>query len=231
MGGLSEILWQEQSSLPLLIWLQLIPLIGAAVVFAFKERSTAVIAGKVFALAELLLGIIVTSRINPTLPALQMAERFDLIAYHVAVDGLSLIFILLTALLTFLMTLYGMSRGMISPGRLFAVLLVAEAGLVGMLMTVNLVWFCVFSALELWAVFHLLRRWASSRAEIQALARFIQYQAFGWALFAGGCVVLGWAYADAHAGYWSFDLFELVGAVPAGKADPLVVQMSLNQQT
>ena len=170
MIGLSEILWQEQSSLPLLIWLQLIPLIGAAVVFAFKERSTAVIAGKVFALAELLLGIIVTSRINPTLPALQMAERFDLIAYHVAVDGLSLIFILLTALLTFLMTLYGMSRGMISPGRLFAVLLVAEAGLVGMLMTVNLVWFCAFSALELWAVFHLLRRWASSRAEIQALA-------------------------------------------------------------
>ena len=97
MGGLSEILWQEQSSLPLLIWLQLIPLIGAAVVFAFKERSTAVIAGKVFALAELLLAIVVTSRINPTLPALQMAERFDLIAYHVAVDGLSLIFILLTA--------------------------------------------------------------------------------------------------------------------------------------
>ena len=50
MGGLSEILWQEQSSLPLLIWLQLIPLIGAAVVFAFKERSTAVIAGKSFGL-------------------------------------------------------------------------------------------------------------------------------------------------------------------------------------
>ena len=66
MIALSEIVWQEQSSQPLLIWLQLTPLIGAAVVFAFKERSTAVIAGKVFALAELLLGIIVTSRINPT---------------------------------------------------------------------------------------------------------------------------------------------------------------------
>ncbi|MDP3439722.1 MAG: proton-conducting transporter membrane subunit, partial [Azonexus sp.] len=217
MGPLSEIFWQEQSSLPLLIWLQLLPIIGALVVFAFKERSTAVIAGKVFALAELLLCIVATSRIDPLLPALQLAERVDLIAYHVAVDGLSLLFLLVTALLTFLMTLYGMSRGMISPGRLFAVLLLAEAGLVGMLVTVNLAWFCAFSALELWAVVFLLRRWASSRAEILALARFIQYQAFGWALFSAGCVVLSWAYADANGGYWSFDLFELVGAAPPGK--------------
>ena len=149
MGQLTEILWQQQSSQPLLIWLQLLPLLGAAVVFAFKERSTAVIAGKVFALAELLLCIVLTSRIDPTLPALPLAERFELIAYHVAVDGLSLIFLLVAALLTFLMTLYGMSRGMISPGRLFAVLLLAEAGLVGMLVTVNLVWFSLFSALEL----------------------------------------------------------------------------------
>ena len=55
MGGFSEILWFEQSALPLLAILQLLPLLGAAVVFAFDERSTAVLAGKVFALAELLL--------------------------------------------------------------------------------------------------------------------------------------------------------------------------------
>jgi hypothetical protein len=69
--------------------LQLLPLLGAAVVFAFGERSTAVRAGKVFALAELLLCIVVTSRINPTSATLQLAERFDPLGYHVAVDGLS----------------------------------------------------------------------------------------------------------------------------------------------
>jgi NADH-quinone oxidoreductase subunit M len=216
-GGLSEIFWGNQAGQPLLIWLQLIPLLGAAFVFTFKERSTAVIAGKVFALAELLLCIFVTSHIDPLSPSLQLAERLDLIGYHVAVDGLSVVFLLLTALLTLLMTLYGMSRGMISPGRLFSVLLLAEGGLIGMLLTVNLLWFCAWSALELWAVVYLLRRWASSRAEILALSRFIQYQAFGWGLFAIGCVVLGWAYADAHAGQWSFDLLDLAGNIPIGK--------------
>ena len=217
MAGLTEIFWFDQAGAPLLLLLQLLPLLGAVVVFMLRERSAAVLAGKIFALAELLLAGLATSRINPLLPALQLAERFEPLAYHVAVDGLSLVFLLLAALLTLLMTLYGMSRGMISPGRLFAVLLLAEAGLVGMLVTVNIAWFAAFSALELWAVVFLLRRWASSRAEIQALARFIQYQAFGWLLFAAGCVVLGWGHADASGGRWSFDLFDLVGTVPVGK--------------
>jgi NADH-quinone oxidoreductase subunit M len=216
-GALSEIFWTEQASLPLLLILQLLPLLGAAVVYAFDERRTGVTLGKVFALGELLLCCVVASRINPTLPALQLAERFVPLAYHVAVDGLSLLFLLVAALLTFLMTLYGMSRGMISPGRLFAVLLLAETGLVGMLVTVNVAWFAAFSALELWAVVYLLRRWASSRAEIHALSRFVQYQSFGWVLFAAGCVVLGWGHAEATGGRWSFDLFDLVGAVPVGK--------------
>ena len=207
----------EQVGLPLLAIIQLLPLAAAVLVHALGERPAAVVCGKLAALAELLLVIVAASRIDPASPALQLAERLDIFGYHVAVDGISIVFLLVAALLTFLMTLYGMSRGMISPGRLFAVLLVAEAGLVGMLVTLNLAWFAGFSALELWAVTFLLRRWASSRAEIQALARFVQYQAFGWALFAAGCLVLGWGHADATGGTWSFDLFDLAGALPVGK--------------
>ena len=79
-GSFSEIFWSAQAGLPLLLILQLLPLLGAAVVFAFNERSTAVVAGKVFALAELLLCIVVASRIDPVSPALQMAERFAQLA-------------------------------------------------------------------------------------------------------------------------------------------------------
>jgi NADH-quinone oxidoreductase subunit M len=217
VNGFSEIAWFEQAGLPLLAILQLLPLAGAALVFLLGERQAAVVTGKLVALAELLLTLVIASRIQPLSPALQLAERLGPFGYHVAVDGISVVFLLVAALLTFLMTLYGMSRGMISPGRLFAVLLVAEAGLVGMLVTLNVAWFAAFSALELWAVVFLLRRWASSRAEIQALARFVQYQAFGWALFAAGCLVLGWGHADATGGIWSFDLFDLAGALPVGK--------------
>jgi hypothetical protein len=51
----SEIFWHQQAALPCWLILQLLPLFGAAVVFALGERSTAVAAGKLFALAELLL--------------------------------------------------------------------------------------------------------------------------------------------------------------------------------
>ena len=217
MIRLIDIPWQQQAGLPLLAWLQLLPLAGALLLFALKERRAAVLLGKVFAGAELLLALVIASRIDPASPALQLAERVTGIGYHVGVDGISVVFILVAALLTFLMTLYGMSRGMISPGRLFAVLLVAEAGFMAMLVTLNLAWFAAASALELWAVVFLLRRWASSRLEIQALARFIQYQGFGWLLFAGGCLILGWGRADALGGTWSFDLFDLMQSPPAGK--------------
>ena len=214
---LQETLWSAQAGTPWLLWLQLLPAIGAVLVRGLGERRSAVTLGKLIAFGELLLGCAALAALEPTRPGLQLAEHFPPLAYHVAVDGLSLVFVLLAALLTLLMTLYGMSRGMISPGRLFAVLLLAEAGLVGMLVTVNVLWFAFFSGLELWAVIYLLRRWASSRAEVQALSRFVQYQAFGWVLFLGGCLVLGWGHAEGAGGRWSFDLFDLVGAVPEGK--------------
>jgi len=213
----SEIFWFQQASLPLLALLQLLPLVGAGVVFVLGERPAAVLCGKLAALAVLCFTAYVAALIDPVQAGLQLAERIDPLGYHVGVDGIAVVFLLLAALLTLLMTLYGMSRGMISPGRLFAVLLLAEAGLVGMLLTVNIAWFAFFSALELWAVVYLLRRWASSRAETQALARFVQYQGFGLALFVAGCFVLGWGYAETTGGHWSFDLFDLMGRLPAGK--------------
>ena len=212
---MSEIPWGY--GLPLLALLQLLPLLAAAVVLALGERPSAVFAARLAAFAELLLCLLTIARIDPLRAELQLAERIDALAYHVAVDGVSLVFLLLAALLTLLMTLYGMSRSRMAAGRLFAVLLVAEAGLIGMLLTMNLAWFCAFSALELWAVIFLLRRWASNRVELQALTRFVQYQAFGWFLFAAGCVVLAWGYAEAHGGNWSFDLFDLQHTLPVGK--------------
>ncbi len=217
MSGLSELYWMDQGAVPWLALLQLWPLFGAAVVYALGERTWAVVAGKLVAAVELLLAIRVASLIDSTSPALQFAERMDWIAYHVAVDGVSIIFILLTALLTVLLTLYGMSRGMISPGRLFAVLLLAEGALVAMLLTMNLMWFSLASGLELWAVVYLLSRWAVSRAETMALSRFVQYQGFGWLLFVAGSAILAWGYADATSGHWSFDLFDLVQVPPVGK--------------
>ena len=103
MSGLTEIMWTEQAGMPLLLLLQLLPLLGR-LRFAFKERSTAGLARQGLRARRTVARHRRRSHINPTLPALQLAERFAPLAYHVAVDGLSLLFLLLVALLTFLMS-------------------------------------------------------------------------------------------------------------------------------
>jgi NADH-quinone oxidoreductase subunit M len=148
---------------------------------------------------------------------LQFAERFDLLAYHAAADGISVLFILLTALLGVLLSFYGMARQQISPVQLLSVLLLIESSQMTMLTTMNLLWFAAASAVQLALVGYLLWRWASASEENLALSRFLQYQLFGWCLFVAGAIVLVWSHVDVLGGHWSFDLFDLLQTPQIGK--------------
>ena len=85
--------------------------------------------------------------------------------YHAAADGVTALFVLLAALLAVLMTLYGMVRGLAAPGRLMALILLAEAALMAMLVTMNLLWFALFSVLELAVAAYLIGHWSTSTGE------------------------------------------------------------------
>ena len=62
---------------PILAALQLLPLAGAAVVFALGERTGVVVLGRIIALLELALGFVLYRHIDPGSNALQLAERAD----------------------------------------------------------------------------------------------------------------------------------------------------------
>jgi NADH-quinone oxidoreductase subunit M len=170
-----------------------------------------------FAVAELVVAIDLYARIDVSTGIMQFAERLDLLAYHAAVDGVSVLFILLTALLGVLLSFYGMARQQITPVQLLSVLLIIESSQMTMLTTMNLLWFAGASALQLALVGYLLWRWASAREENLALSRFLQYQLFGWCLFLAGSIVLVWSHADVLGGHWSFDLFDLLQTPQIGK--------------
>jgi NADH-quinone oxidoreductase subunit M len=203
------------ASWPILAVLQLLPLFGAAVVFALGERAAAVALGRVVALLELALGFVLYRHIDAASAALQLAERIDAIGYHAAADGVTALFVMLAALIAVLMTLYGLVRGLARPAQLMALILLAEAALMSMLVTVNLLWFAVFSVVELSVAGYLIGHWSTSTEENRTLAmiRFLQFQGVGIALLAGGMIVLAWGHADV-TGRWSFDLFDLL-KVPA----------------
>jgi len=203
---------------PILAVLQLLPLAGAVVVFALGERPGVVGLGRIVALLELALAFVLYRRIDAAAPSMQLAERIDAIGYHVAADGVTALFVLLAALITVLMTLYGLVRGLARPAQLMALILLAAAALMGMLVTVNLLWFAGLSVVELAVAGYLIGHWSTSTEENRTLAmtRFLQFQSVGIALLVGGMIVLGWGHADV-TGRWSFDLFDLVQHPAQGK--------------
>jgi NADH-quinone oxidoreductase subunit M len=212
---MTEIAWTQQAGWPILAVLQLLPLCGAAAVFALGERGAAVVLGRLVALAELALGFVLYRYLDARSAAMQLAERIDGFGYHAAADGVTALFVLLAALIVALMTLYGLVRGLAAQGRLIALILLAEAALMSMLATMNLLWFSLASMAELAVAGYLIGHWSTSTEENRDLAmtRFLQFQAFGLALLAAGMIVLAWGHADV-TGRWSFDLFDLV-RVPA----------------
>lgn len=214
---MSELNWASLGW-PLLALLQLLPLAGAAAVFALGERSAAVWTGRAVALAELLLALRLERAIDPSNPALQLAERFAAIGYHVAADGVTALFALLGALLVLLMALYELVRGLARPGRLLALILLAEATLMTQLLTVNLLWFACASAAELAIAGYLIGRWSTSTPENRLLAttRFLQFQGVGLALLAAGIAIVAWEHADV-AGHWSFDFYDLLATPTHGR--------------
>lgn len=206
------------TGLPILTFLQLLPLAGAAVVFALGERKAAVWAGRGFALAELWLAIVVYRSIDPRNAMLQLAERFDAVGYHVAADGVSALFVLLCALIVVLMALYELVRGLAYPGRLLGLILLAEAALMSSLLTLNLLWFALASLAELIVAAHMIGKWSTSTVENRILAttRFLQFQSIGLLMLAGGILIIAWGHADATR-QWSFDFFDLMQTPAQGR--------------
>jgi NADH-quinone oxidoreductase subunit M len=205
---MTEILWHTTNDLPLLALLQLVPLLGAGLVLAMGDRIGAVTLGRVCAVAVLVVAAAIYRHIDAASPALQLAERYG--QYHVGADGVTALFVLLGALIVVMMSFYSLVRGLAQPGRLMALILVSEALLMSMLVTLNLLWFAVASVIELAIAGYLIGHWSTSTLEnrIMVSRRFLQFQGVGLLLLLGGVAMVSWEHADS-AGRWSFDLFDL----------------------
>jgi NADH-quinone oxidoreductase subunit M len=212
---MNEIYWFEQAAWPVLALLQIVPLIGAAwVLYLARDnpaRPASVRLARLFALAEVGLAIVLYRGLDSSSATMQFAEWVSfagVFSYHAAADGVTVLFVLLAALLVFLLAIYSLVRELAQPGRLLAIMLLLEAVLMSQLVTVNLLWFVLSSAAELGLVGYLLWFWATSPEKGTMLTRFYQFQGAGIVLLLLGTVLLGWNHATA-TGEWSFDLFDL----------------------
>ncbi len=216
---MTELYWYEHAALPWLALLQALPLAAAALLWRLGESRLAANLGRLAAGLELLLALALY-RDHPVHAAgFRHAEYLDLLgplAYHAGADGVSVLFILLGALIVFLVTLYSLVRGLPDMARLLAVVLAIEGIMMSLLTTLNLLWFVLASGVELALVGYLIGRWSSSPDKDTAKARFYQFQGIGLAMLLAGTLVLGWHHHDIAAAAWSFDLIDLASRpVPA----------------
>lgn len=216
----AEVPWATQATYPVLASLQVLPLAVIALASLARRHGTVLAIGLAGALAEIAVAVDLYRRFDPTQPAFQLAERVDLLpplAYHAGIDGMGVLFVLLSAFLTLLVLLYGVARGRGSSGAFLATVFAIESSIMAMLTTLDLLWFTVSSAAQLVLVGYVLWRWATSPARDLMLARYLQFMGISVLLLAAGTLLLGWGHADATDGRWSFALGDLAETrLPAG---------------
>ncbi|MDO9225713.1 MAG: NADH-quinone oxidoreductase subunit M [Pseudomonadota bacterium] len=211
---MTELFWHQHTSWPLLATLQILPLAGAVLLLRLGETVTATVLGRFIAGVELLLAILLYRQFDAHNAAFQFAERVDLLgplSYHAGADGVTVLFVLLGAFITFLVTLYSTVRGLGEETRLLAVILAVEGVMMSLLTTFNLLWFVLISAAELMLVAHLIGRWSVSPEKETAVSSFYQFQGIGLAMLLTGVLILGWTHHDLTGAAWTFDLLDLAG--------------------
>ncbi|MGZ8217248.1 complex I subunit 4 family protein [Methylomagnum sp.] len=208
----TEIAWSAQAPLPVLSLLAFWPLLVMVAVLLSGSRRQAFFIGFGGTGLELGIALFVVTALDRQTAQLQFAEHLRLLpflSYHLAVDGLSVLFIAATALLSFLMVLYGRIV-MEEPLRHYlAGVLVFEAMLISLFMAQDLLQFWLLAATEVLPATYLSLRWGTGQARQQATVRYLQFMGGGLGMLLCGPLVLGWHHAQV-AGYWSFDLADLL---------------------
>ena len=203
--------WHTQLDFPILAVMQLLPLAGLLLVRFLGNRAAALTALGVTVL-EALLTLYLFQLFDRSSGALQFGEHLNLygpLDYHAAVDGISVMFLLLTSFLILIVSVYGPIRGLNPQNRFQTTVLGIQACLVAMFVTLNLLWFVLISFIQLILLGYLLWRWATSPNKDVAFTRYLQFMGSGLLLLILGTLLLGWQYAEANNHAWSFDLLDL----------------------
>ena len=202
-------------NIPLLSFMIFAPLAGAILlIFLPKDRKDLLYgAAGAASLLTLASSFLLYARFNGAAASLQFVERVSWlgggIQYHVGVDGISLMLILLT---TFLLPVAIFSswtavRDRIKEYLVFMLLL--ETGILGVFCAVNIFLFYVFWEAMLIPMYFLIGIWGGRR-RVYATTKFVLVTMFGSLLMLVAIFVLAAQYQKA-TGVASFNLFDFYG--------------------
>jgi len=205
-----------------------LPVVGAALIFVLPRRSEGLV--KVTALATSLVTFAVSvplfTGFDSSLSAYQFVEQRAWmptlgVSYHLGVDGISLLLVLLT---TFLMPLVLLSswHSIERRWKEFAItMLLLETGMLGVFVALDLFLFYIFWEAMLIPMYLIIGIWGGPN-RVYAAVKFVLYTLFGSLLMLVAILALYFLHGAATGAY-TFDLPVLVRYVlPAGRAQNLM---------
>lgn len=156
-----------------------IPLVGAlAILFIPRTAALAIkVTALIFSLPSLVLSILLWIGYNPAIPGMQFVQKVPWIEalnvhYFVGVDGISVPFIFLTALLTTLSIIYSWIINE-RPKEYFALFLALEMGMLGVFVALDFFLFYIFWEVSLVPMYFLIGVWGGPRREYAAIKFFL----------------------------------------------------------
>ena len=199
----------------MLLALLLIPVIGSGLVFAWKNPSAKYLA-LVLAFVEMALSFYMLSNLdfNATVNSqlqyqiISQESTFLGSSFHLGVDGLSMLFILLTTILTALIILSSFSQTTPYKNTFYGLILLMQFGLIGVFSSLDGLVFYAFWEVTLIPIWFICGLWGQEDQRLKFTTKFFIYTFVGSLFMLGGLI-----YVYNHAaGGPSFDLLAMYQA-------------------
>lgn len=206
-----------ESQFPLLSLVLFLPLIGTVVALLLWKMDEQVIKAVTigFSGVTFLLSLLIFSKFDPTIEAVQMVDRVAWIEglgvqYFLGVDGLSLFLILLTTFMSLIAIIYATVIKERSKA-FMTYMLLAETGMLGVFMALDFVLFFLFWEVMLVPMYLIIAIWGGDR-KLYATLKFFLYTLFGSVFMIIGIMAIYYIHGST-TGEYTFDVLKLYDTV------------------
>ncbi len=209
-----------QFGFPILSILLFLPFTAALILWLVQDEEAIkhIVLGA--SILEFFLSVIVLVYFLPDSAAMQFVEQVEWIpalgiSYHLAVDGISVLFVGLTAFLTLLIVVHSWDTIRHQVKQYYMALLALQTTIMGIFVSLDLVLFFVFWELMLIPSYFLIKLWGHGADRQYAALKYVLYTLLGSVFMLVGIALLNlnyhdWAVAHALEPSYSFDLLDLV---------------------
>ena len=201
----------SNASFPLLSLIIFVPLLGAIIVALTRNMPLAKNIALLFATLELIATSVLVGCFDSESHGFQWVENYDWIPslniqYLIGIDGISVLFLPMSALLT-LMAILASWRSVQHLTQIhFALLLALEGVTIGVFLALDMVLFFLFWELTLPPIFFLISLWGIGSERRSAAIKYTLFMMFGGVPLLFGIIILSVNHATATGGSIPFDL-------------------------